>query len=135
MSDPNKQARRKEQRRRLTMTVKLPMLSGKASALVLVACLVLTAVLIPMALKLAPWIEYIIVLAVWWLLWAVMLTAILYQRKRVSHDYQWREPRKWFGIKDLTNWYGGICEAAPLRVAVGTKALRWASRLNEEGPC
>lgn len=126
MSDPDKQARRKEQRRRLAKTVQLPMLSGKASALILVACFVLTAVLIPMALKLDRWIEYEIVLAVWWLLWAVMLTAILYKRKRVSHDYQWREPRKWFNIKDLTNWYGGM-DPGPITLpaddVVGTACL------------
>jgi hypothetical protein len=57
MPDPETQERRRVQRRRLARTARLPLLSGKVSALVLVACFALTAVLIPMALqkKHKPW--------------------------------------------------------------------------------
>lgn len=101
MSAPN--SARKH--RPLARAVKLPLVSGKVSAVVLVVCFALTAVLIPMALRLERWLEYEIVLATWWLAWAVTLTVLLYRRHRVSHDYQWREPRKWFSWKEMGKWY------------------------------
>jgi hypothetical protein len=103
-SSPDKPSSR-ERRRRWRRAVQLPLLSGKASALALVACLGLTAVLIPMALRLTPWIEYEIVLVVWWLIWAVTLTVVLHRRQRITHDYELRPPRKWFEWKSLGEWF------------------------------
>jgi len=45
--------------------VRLPRLSGKASAAWLVICFLLTAVLIPMALNLPQWIKFEMVLGAW----------------------------------------------------------------------
>jgi hypothetical protein len=77
--------------------VRLPRLSGKASAAWLVICFILTAVLIPMALSLPQWIEFEIVLAAWWLIWFAVLTRLLFTGQRVTDDYQMHNPRRWFG--------------------------------------
>jgi hypothetical protein len=84
------------QRPPLGKRVRLPRLSGKASAAWLVVCFVLTAFLIPMALQLPRWVEFEIVLAVWWILWLAVLTRLLYTGQRVSDDHQMHEPRNWF---------------------------------------
>ena len=73
-------------------------LSGKASALGLVLCFAATAILIPMALRLPPWIEYEIVLAVWWAIWLLVLTGFLYWGRRISDDHRLGEPRNWFAL-------------------------------------
>jgi hypothetical protein len=62
----------------------------------LVLCFVLTAVLIPMALRLPRWIEFELVLAAWSAIWLAVLTRILYTGQRVADDHQMREPRNWF---------------------------------------
>jgi hypothetical protein len=76
--------------------VRLPRLSGKASAAWLVVCFVLTSVLIPMALRLPQWIEFEIVVSVWWLIWLAVLSRLLYTGERVTDDHQLHEPRSWF---------------------------------------
>ena len=77
--------------------VRLPRLSGKASAAWLVVCFMLTAVLIPMTLNLPQWIKFEIVLAAWWVIWFAVLTRLLFTGQRVTDDYQLHEPRHWFG--------------------------------------
>jgi hypothetical protein len=76
--------------------LRLRRLSGKASAAWLIVCFVLTAVLIPMALRLPRWIEFEIVVAVWWAIWLAILTWLLYTGQRVADDHQLKEPRNWF---------------------------------------
>jgi hypothetical protein len=71
-------------------------LSGKWSAALLVACFVLTAVLIPRALRLPRWVAFEIVLAAWWAIWLGVLTWLLHTGRRVADDHQLREPRNWF---------------------------------------
>jgi hypothetical protein len=71
-------------------------LSGKAAAAWLVVCFLLTAVLIPMALRLPHWVEYEIVLAVWWVVWFGVLTTFLYRGLRVADDHALQQPRNWF---------------------------------------
>jgi hypothetical protein len=80
----------------LAKRIRLPRLSGKASAAWLVICFVLTAVLIPIALRLPQWVEFEIVLAVWWAIWLAVLARLLYTGQRVADDHQMREPRNWF---------------------------------------
>ncbi|HEV3260589.1 MAG TPA: hypothetical protein VG013_27285 [Gemmataceae bacterium] len=75
---------------------RLRRLSGKVAAAWLVICLLLTAVLIPMALRLPPWIESEIVLGVWWVVWFVVLTTFLYSGLRVTDDHALQQPRNWF---------------------------------------
>jgi hypothetical protein len=66
--------------------LRLPVVSGKVTALLLVACLAVTAVLIPFALRLPRWIELESVLAAWWVVWAAVLGMLLYRGWRVSDD-------------------------------------------------
>jgi hypothetical protein len=84
----------------LARRVRLPRLSGKASAAWLIVCFGLTAVLIPMALHLPRWVEFEIVLAVWWAIWLAVLGHLLYTGQRVTDDHQMHEPRNWFASGD-----------------------------------
>jgi hypothetical protein len=80
--------------------VRFPVVSGKASAAVLVVCLILTAlIIIPLAgyFQLPPWIRVELLLAVWWLIWIMALTRLLYTGRRVSDDHTLGAPRSWFG--------------------------------------
>jgi hypothetical protein len=74
--------------------------SGKASAAVIVVCLVLTAlIIIPLAgyFRLPPWIRVELLLAFWWLIWIIALARLLYTGRRVSDDHTLGAPRSWFG--------------------------------------
>src|SRR5258707_11965459 len=84
-------------RQSLTGRFRLPMVSGKASAAAMLACLALTALLIPMALRLDPWLDAEIVLAGWWVVWTVGLAYLLFTGQRVSDDHQLASPRNWLG--------------------------------------
>jgi hypothetical protein len=85
--------------RRVLKKIQLPLISGKASALALFACLVVACTLvflIGMTLQLPPWIRFELVMAVWWLVWALALAHVLYRGVRVSDDLSLHEPRSWF---------------------------------------
>lgn len=84
---------------RMTEFVKLPRLSGKASAAWLAACFALTGVLIPAVLRLPRWIDFEIVLGIWWVIWLGVLARLLYTGQRVAHDYEMKEPTNWFSSK------------------------------------
>jgi len=56
------------------------------TALILAGCFLLAAVLIPVAIRLPRWIEVEMVLAGWWLVWAVAITLILHQGCDVMND-------------------------------------------------
>jgi hypothetical protein len=49
-----------------------------------------------MALRLPRWIEFEIVLAVWWVVWFGALTGFLYNGFRVADDHALVQPRNWF---------------------------------------
>jgi hypothetical protein len=99
MADSQVGAEMPLQRPSLARRVRLPRLSGKASAAWLVICFALTAVLIPMALRLPRWVKFEIVLAAWWAIWLVVLARLLYTGQRVMDDHQMRPPRNWFTFK------------------------------------
>ncbi len=80
---------------RLGRWLRLPRLSGKASAACLVAFFLATALLIPGVLRLPLWIDFEIVLGIWWLAWLILLTALLHRGQRVADDHQLGEPRNW----------------------------------------
>ena len=65
--------------------------------MLLIVCFVVTGLVIPAALDLERWIELEIVLVVWWLIWVIVLTRMLYVGKRVEDDHQMGKPRSWFG--------------------------------------
>lgn len=48
--------------------------SSRATAIVVVACLAFTAAIVPFALHRSRWVELEMVLAGWWLVWAVVLS-------------------------------------------------------------
>ena len=63
------------------------MVSGKFSALVLALCFLLTAVLIPVSAHFPRWVEFELVLAVWWALWTGALPVLLYRGHAISDDF------------------------------------------------
>jgi hypothetical protein len=60
--------------------------SGWRSVAGIVLCLALTAVFIPAALHLPRWIKFEVVFASWWLVWAAILSFLLYTGRWVSDD-------------------------------------------------
>ncbi|MFO0843469.1 MAG: hypothetical protein U0797_13890 [Gemmataceae bacterium] len=97
MTDPPQpQPDRPRTTRSFRRMASLPTLSGKASAFWLAVCFVLTALLIPMALRLPRWVEAEIVLGVWWAIWFGVLTRMLHVGWRVSDDHALPPPRNWF---------------------------------------
>ena len=73
-------------------------LSGKGTAWRLALAFALTGILIPMLLKLPIWIDYEIVLCVWWVIWLGTLTSLLYTGMRVTDDHQLRPARNWLKL-------------------------------------
>lgn len=105
MGDPERQERRAERRRRLVQAIKLPRVSGKAMAAALVLCFLVTGLLVPIILRKEPWIDAEFVVGAWWLIWVVVLAAVLYQGHRVTDDHQLGEARSW-GLADwFKSWY------------------------------
>jgi hypothetical protein len=86
----------RQRRRRLIKAIRLPHVSGKASAAWLVVCFALTAALIPMAVRLPLWVDFEIVLSVWWVIWAGVLARLLYVGRPVSDDHSPGQPRPWY---------------------------------------
>jgi hypothetical protein len=84
--------------KRLGRALRLPTVSGKVSVAWLVFCFVLAAVLVPMALRLPIWIEFEIVVGVWWVIWVVALTWMLYVGWHVADDHHYTGPRSWLGL-------------------------------------
>jgi hypothetical protein len=83
--------------------MRLPFLSGKSSAAVLFVCLAITAVMIlPLIRKVPPWIDFEIIIAIWWVVWTIALAAVLNSGRRVADDHILGTPRNWlsgFGKK------------------------------------
>lgn len=104
------------QRPRLSQRLRLPEVSGKWTVIWLFVCFVLTGVLIPLVLKLPKWIEFEIVVGVWWMLWAIILTKLLYMGEQVADDHQPHKPRDWFGLNNSGsgNWDPGCGAGADL---------------------
>ena len=66
----------------------LPRVSGAQSFLTLLLCMGITALMVPMALRLPVWIEAEIVVAIWWAIWCGALTLFLYNGWLVTHDFK-----------------------------------------------
>ena len=80
--------------RRPNMSLR-PRISGKWTALTLVACFAVSAVLIPVAAHLPHWIEFELVLLVWWTAWLVVLSWMLLHAHVVELDAE--PPHKGLG--------------------------------------
>lgn len=63
-----------------------PSVSGKLTALLLIVCLAVAAVVLPLAAHLPRWIEFELVLGVWWVVWWIVLGWILFHRMEVDDD-------------------------------------------------
>jgi hypothetical protein len=102
MSDVRTEVTARERRTGLIQSVRLPPLSGKASAACLLACFALTGALVPMAVRLPLWVDFELVLAAWWLIWGTVLSWLLYRGRHVSDDHSMATPRRWFGSDKRT---------------------------------
>lgn len=90
---PERTPRRKSA---LARAVSIPMVSGKSSAAILALCFVLTAVLVvPLARKFPPWVDFEIVVGLWWVVWAVALAILLHGGHRITDDHVMGQPRNW----------------------------------------
>jgi hypothetical protein len=105
MGDLDQAVKRGERRRRLMQTIKLPHISGKAMAAALVLCFVMTGLLVPVILRKEIWIDAEFVVGTWWLIWVVVLAAMLYQGHRVSDDHQLGQARSWNLRKFFIDWF------------------------------
>jgi hypothetical protein len=85
-------------RPRFARRLRLPEVSGKWTVFWLLVCLIITALLIPLVLKKPLWVELEIVVVVWWLLWGVVLTKLLYKGEQIADDHQQHKARDWFGL-------------------------------------
>ncbi len=111
MGEPDTRPDTPRPRPSLAHRARLPRLSGKASAAWLVCCFALTAALIPLPLGLPLWVRFEVVLALWWLIWLVALTAILHAGRQVTDDHQMHEPRSWFSAdswRSSDSWSDGF---------------------------
>jgi hypothetical protein len=106
-----------KQKGRLSRGLRLPMLSGKSSAAILVGCFLLSGLLIlPLARRFPPWVDFELVIGLWWFVWVVGLTAVLHSGRKVSDDHALHSPRSWLGQKGgsgpdpspsgCSGWYG-----------------------------
>src|SRR5437879_3200158 len=78
--------------------VRFPAVSGKASAVLLIFCLVLTGlIVVPMAkyFEVPTWIRFEILVGIWWIVWAIVLSRLLYSGRRISDDHALASPRNW----------------------------------------
>jgi hypothetical protein len=99
MSDaPDTQSRQTSPSRRRRL--RLPVVSGKWTVVWLLCCFLFTGALIPLVMRLPKWVEFELVIAIWWVLWAIILTKLLYRGEQVIDDFQRKEARSWFNTKD-----------------------------------
>ena len=63
-----------------------PKVSRKPIVLIVALCFLLSGVLIPVSLHLNRWVEVELVLAVWWLVWIVVMSWLLYEGHAVDDD-------------------------------------------------
>lgn len=63
-----------------------PSMSGKLTALLLIACLAVAATVLPLAAHLPHWIEFELVLGIWWVVWWIILGWVLFHRIEVEDD-------------------------------------------------
>ena len=83
--------------RRMAMR-SIPYASGFATTMILVVSFALVALLLPLSLQLPRWLEAEAVLLVWWALFAITLTTLLYRGWRLKDDLTyaapWNKPSK-----------------------------------------
>ncbi|HZZ77223.1 MAG TPA: hypothetical protein VFE62_01815 [Gemmataceae bacterium] len=118
-----------DQPSRLGRMLRLPRLSGKASAACLVIFFLATGLLIPGVVRLPLWIDFEIVLAIWWLGWLIVLAVLLYRGQRVTDDHRLGEPRNWLNVLK-----GEQKPADPLDIRKRESCGSWLDGLQWIGP-
>jgi hypothetical protein len=77
---------------------RLPGVSGRWSALVLLVLFIAVAVVLPLALHRSAWVEAEIVIGAWFLIWTAVLAWLGYAGRTVDEDWgQFRPPRRLVG--------------------------------------
>jgi hypothetical protein len=98
--------------KKINKNIKLPLVSGATSAGVMFACLAAACTvvyLVSMRVGLRPWIRFELMMAMWWLVWAIALARVLFRGVRISDDLPLHQPRSWFGggrAKSTSNGQG-----------------------------
>ncbi len=107
--------------RRASRLVASP-LSGLWTSVLLMACMGAAALAVPWLLHLPRWIEAEAVIAIWWSMWCIILTLLLYRGWRLSDDHVLAKPRLPWGASrpiqpgDVTGDPIGCLEALDLEV-------------------
>lgn len=82
--------------RRASRLVASPV-SGLWTSVLLLACMGAAALTVPWLLHLPRWIEAEAVIAIWWSIWCIILTLLLYRGWRLSDDHVLAQPRMPWG--------------------------------------
>lgn len=99
--------------------------SRKPIAVIIALCLILSAALIPVALRLPKIAEAEIVMGVWWVVWVGLLTYLLFRGDPVDDDADWigqgtDRVRGWWDWAsapwDLGCWFDEGCASVVLAV-------------------
>lgn len=82
-----------------------PRVSRKPIVLLVSICLILSAVLIPVASKLPRMVEAEMVLGAWWLVWVIGLAWLLFRGHHVEDDAEWigKGKDRWRSWADATH--------------------------------
>lgn len=78
-------------------TRRRPRVSGKWTVILVVLCLLGSALLLPAAMRATRVVEVTVVLIAWWLTWVLALTALLYRGHHLEDDHTVGRVRNWFG--------------------------------------
>jgi hypothetical protein len=98
---------------------RLPGVSGRWSAVLLLVLFIAVAVVLPLALHRSAWVEAEIVVAAWFLIWTAVLAWLGFAGRTVDEDWgTFRAPRRLFGRGGSTGNGGrdggtGALDAAP----------------------
>ena len=95
---------------------RLPGVSGRWSAVLLLVLFIAVAVVLPLALHRSAWVEAEIVVGAWFLIWTAVLAWLGFAGRTVDEDWgTFRPPRRLFGRGGSRGTDGGtgVLDAAP----------------------
>jgi hypothetical protein len=97
--------------RRFAQKAKLPLVSGKSSVIALIVCFLLAGgavFAVGWTVHLPMWIDFELMLLMWWAVWLVALGRLLYAGVRISDDGSNAvAPRRWWGTGSSGGSSGG----------------------------
>ena len=79
-------------RRRRLAALLTPSLSGRSTALFVLAAMAFAAIAFPVALRLPRWLELEVVLGAWWSIGFALLSTVLYRGYRLEDDHFFHAP-------------------------------------------